>query len=535
MAEKKEKYIVAADLGTARMSLIVVKVNGFDTQVVYYKEVASDGIRYSGVSNMGKAHAPLDVLIKGAETELNIKINHVIIGMPKFPIRQEANSGKLQDRGEDTEITAEDIADIKRFAQDSYVLANEGEAVYGAVAQSFSDSENFQTSEDEIIGMASDVIEGHFNIFIGRKRELKNADALLSKSNTSALKKYFTAHTTAKLVLTENEMDNGVALVDIGGGVTSVTIYVNGIMRHYASIPFGGKNITADIKSELQITERLAENIKLAFGACMPDKLQNMSEKILYIQDTLTNHEKQVPVKYLSDIITARVEEIMEAVLYIIKSSGFEDDIRCGIVLTGGVSKTTNLRALIKEMSGYHARIGNPMLQLSSDGIEGTDNVSAATILGLVMEALDENLPSCAIDLDEAAEKKGIIEEEKEFKVNEPEVKEPEIKEPEIKEPEIKEPEVTEEKKEPAKEVEVTPVPKEEEKEIKETEEKTEEKAEETETVKVKEKKEPWKLFSLVWGKAKAVTSNVTSNVTGLIDNLTDKADDDSEDFDYDE
>ena len=145
MSENKEKYIVAADLGTARMSLIVVKVNGLDTQVVYYREVASDGIRYSGVSNMGKAHAPLDVLIKGAETELNIKINHVVIGMPKFPIRQETNSGKIMDRGEDTEITAEDIANIKKFAQENYNLTDMGEAVYGAVAQSFSDSENFQT------------------------------------------------------------------------------------------------------------------------------------------------------------------------------------------------------------------------------------------------------------------------------------------------------------------------------------------------------------------------------------------------------
>ena len=191
MAENKEKYIVAADLGTSRMSLIVVKVNGHDSQVVYYNEVASAGIRYSGVSNMVQAHAPLDVLIKGAEAELNIKINHVIIGMPKFPIRQETNSGKITDRGENTEITAEDIADIKRFAQETYELQDsEREAVYGAVAQSFSDSENFQTREEDIIGMTSDVIEGHFNIFIGRKKELRNADALLAKSGTSAIKKY---------------------------------------------------------------------------------------------------------------------------------------------------------------------------------------------------------------------------------------------------------------------------------------------------------------------------------------------------------
>ena len=518
MAERKEKYIVAADLGTAKMSLIVVKVNGFDTQVVYYKEVASDGIRYSGVSNMGKAHAPLDVLIKGAETELNIKINHVIIGMPKFPIRQETNSGKIMDRGEDTEITAEDIANIKKFAQENYNLTDMGEAVYGAVAQSFSDSENFQSKEEDIIGMASDVIEGHFNIFIGRKKELKNADALLAKSDTSAIKKYFTAHTTAKLVLTENEMDNGVALVDIGGGATSVTIYVDGIMRHYASIPFGGKTITTDIKSELQITERLAENIKLAFGACMPDKLQNMSEKVLYIEDKLTNHEKQVPIKYLSDIITARMEEILEAVLYIIKQSGFENDIRCGIVLTGGVSKTVNLRTLIKEMSGYHTRIGHPMIQLSSDGIEGTDNVTAATIIGLVMEALADDLPTCARDLDEKVEE---VVETVPAEV-EPEVAEPEVTEPVETAPAAAEP-VVEDVAEPVEteHIEVKPA------EIQiETVQEIETETETEPEPEKKEKKESWKFLKMVWGKAKSVTSNVTDRLESLTGNDEDEEED---------
>lgn len=525
MAENKEKYIVAADLGTSRMSLIVVKVNGHDSQVVYYNEVASAGIRYSGVSNMVQAHAPLDVLIKGAEAELNIKINHVIIGMPKFPIRQETNSGKITDRGENTEITAEDIADIKRFAQETYELQDsEREAVYGAVAQSFSDSENFQTREEDIIGMTSDVIEGHFNIFIGRKKELRNADALLAKSGTSAIKKYFTAHTTAKVVLTETEMDNGVALVDIGGGSTSVSIYINGIMRHYASIPFGGKSITTDIKSELQITEKLAENIKLAFGACMSDKLQNMSEKVLYITDNLTRHEKQVPVKYLSDIITARTEEIIEAVLHIIKESGFEDDIRCGLVLTGGTSKTPNLRLLIKEMSGYQSRIGHPMIQLSSDGVQGTENVNAATVLGLVMEAIEDDMPSCARDLYEGVKKaeEPVIEPVKEEPAVEPVVVEPvvePVKDEPVVEPVKVEPVVEPVAVEPVVEpVAVEPVV---EPVVEPKANKEEEKGEE-------EKKERWRFLKVAWGKAKKVTSNVTN----LLENLT-ESDDDEEDTEY--
>ena len=396
--ETNERHIVAIDLGTSKMALTVAKVNGNDKQIIYYKEAHSAGIKYSGVYNSAQASSPLSFLIKDAEESLGIKINQAVIGMPKFPIRQEANSGKVIDRGEDTEITAEDINDIKRFAQETYPLKDPAhEAIYGAVAQSFSDGEYFQIIEDDIIGMTSDVLEGHFKIFIGRKRDLKNADNLLIKTGITSKKKYFTAETTAKAVLTELEMENGVALIDFGGGSTSVTIYHGNIMRHYASIPFGGKNITNDIKTELQITERLAENIKLAYGACMPDKLLSLSEKVLYIKGNTAQQSKEVTVKYLSEIITARVEEIIQAMLYEISESGLAENLRGGIVVTGGASQTANLGMLIKQMSGYNVRIGHPLGLLSCQDIEGIGDTTAATSVGLINAAIEDECMNCAI------------------------------------------------------------------------------------------------------------------------------------------
>ena len=396
--ETNEKHIVAIDLGTSKMALTVAKVNGNDKQIIYYKEAHSAGIKYSGVYNSVHASSPLSFLIKDAEESLGIKINQAVIGMPKFPIRQEANSGKVIDRGEDTEITAEDIEAIKRFAQETYPLKDPAhEAIYGAVAQSFSDGEYFQIIEDDIIGMTSDVLEGHFKIFIGRKKDLKNADNLLIKTGITSKKKYFTAETTAKAVLTELEMENGVALIDFGGGSTSVTIYHGNIMRHYASIPFGGKNITNDIKTELQITERLAENIKLAYGACMPDKLQSLSEKVLHIKGNTAEQSKEVTVKYLSEIITARVEEIVQAMLYEINESGLAEHLRGGIVVTGGSSQTANLGILIKQMSGYNVRIGHPLNTFSCQDIEGICETTAATSLGLIQAAIEDECMNCAI------------------------------------------------------------------------------------------------------------------------------------------
>lgn len=392
-----EKHIVAIDLGTSKMAIIVAKVCGNDVQVVYYKETPSYGIKYSGVNNILQASGPLNNLIREAEAALDIKITQAVIGMPKFPVRLESNSGKVIDRGEDTEITAEDIANLKRFAQETYPLDDPAkDAIYGAVAQSFSDGEYFQIIENDIIGMTSDVLEGHFKIFIGKKKDLKNADALLSKADIVARKKYFTAETTAKAVLTDIEMENGVALIDFGGGSTSVTIYHGNIMRHYASIPFGGRNITYDIKSELQISERLAENIKLAFGACLPDKLQSMSEKVLHISGDNAVQPKEVSVKYLSEVITARVEEIIQAILYEISESGLAEHLRSGIVITGGCAQMANLGMMISQMSGYRVRTGYPLTTFSSQGIDGLMDTSATTVLGLLQAALEEVAMSCA-------------------------------------------------------------------------------------------------------------------------------------------
>ena len=378
-----EKHIVAIDLGSSKIAVTVAKVDGEDVQIVYYKETPSAGIRYSSVFNASQVAEPLSRAIRMAEEDLGIKITQAVVGMPKYSVRQETSTGKVQDRGMDTDITSEDVADLKDFAQSLYPLQDPTkEAVYGAVAQSFSDGENFQIIENDIIGMTSD---------------LNRIDTVMNKVGISPMRKYFTADSTAKVVLSDAEMENGVALIDFGGGCTSVSIYHGNIMRHYASIPFGGKNITNDIKSECQISEELAENIKLAFGACMPDKLQSLSEKTIHIRSNSADPDKQLPVKYLSEIITARVEEIMMAILYEIDRSGFADMLRSGIVVTGGCAGMANLGNFIYDLSGYRCRTGYPRPMFSFQGCEGVADTSATTSIGLVMAAKEDQGVNCVV------------------------------------------------------------------------------------------------------------------------------------------
>ena len=422
-----DKYIVAIDLGTSKIALTVSRIEGNDVQVIYYKESPSAGIRYSGIYNVSQAAEALRAAIAEAEQALDIKITQAVVGMPKFPIRTESAKQSIPDRGESMEITQEDIEDLKNFALSSYPGTNpEKESIFGAVAQSFSDGENFQIIENDIIGMTSDVLEGHFKIFIGKQSDLRKIDQIMDRVEVIPVQKFFTADTTAKAVLYDSEMENGVAMIDFGAGSTSVSIYQGNIMRHYASIPFGGKNITDDIKNEAQIGEKLAENIKLAYGACMPEKLQSLSEKVLHIKSRNAEGDKTLPVKYLSEIITARIEEIIMAILYEIEQSGFADMLRSGLVITGGVAQTANISNFVNDLSGYKTRVGYPRHLFSWHECNGLAESSAATSIGLLLAAKNGAELNCAIVNDTVEEP---VDEKVEVEVTEdtstPEVTEP--------------------------------------------------------------------------------------------------------------
>lgn len=392
-----EKHIVAIDLGTSKFALAIARVSGEDIQIVYYREVPSAGIRYSYIFNPTQVATALKPVIKAAEKELDIKITQAVVGMPRYSVRQETNQGSIK-LNPDECITADDINYLKDMAQQEYPLDDPKEVLFGAVAQSFSTSEDFQLVEKDIIGMASDMIEGNFKIFIGNKRYLQNIDLVFNNMKIAVAGKYFTPDTTAKAVLTAAEMESGTALIDFGAGVTSVSVYSGGIMRHYAAIPFGGKSITNDIDTECKIfSGTLAENIKLAHGICMPEKLQNMNEKILRINIGATAQYKDLPVKYLSEVITCRVQEIMEAVLYEIQKSGFADKLRSGIVLTGGGANLANCGNFITELSGYSVRIGYPKPLFSSGGCIGVHEAEAAISIGMILAAARDCCDDCSV------------------------------------------------------------------------------------------------------------------------------------------
>lgn len=390
----EEKYIASIDLGSSKFGICVARVNGDDVQIVYYKETPSEGIRSSLIANPMKASQKLKEAVREAEQELMIQILQVVVGMPRNEVAQVTASARIDRSNPDDYITAEEVATLKSIALETYPLDNpEKQIIYGAVAQSFSIDDEIQLVEDEVVGTLSSALEGNFKVFVGNRTATTALDKIFNQLGISIAKKYFLPEVVARTVLTDEERSSGVALVDVGAGVTSLAIYHGGIMRYYASIPFGGKAITGDVRTECSISEELAEKIKKRFGACLPGKLASLSEKVLQIRTT--EPYKEVPVRYISEIIDCRCREIVDAILYYIQESGLQNSLRSGIVITGGGAELANFVTLVKEMSGYEVRKGYPRFMFSASVGSGVYATGATSAIGMVLAAKEDALPDC--------------------------------------------------------------------------------------------------------------------------------------------
>ena len=398
----EERYIASVDLGTSKLAVCVARIQGQNVEVVYYKESPSLGISYSYVLNPGKVKSVLRMAISEAQQALRIKIQQVVVGLPRWYVRQETASASIDRPDPDDLIQENEIKELKSKALESYPLEDSAkEVIYGAVAQSFSTEDSFSEPENDIVGMAAETLEGNFKVFIGNRRYSSNIDNVFHDLGIVIAKKYFTPGITARAVLKSEQMENGVALIDIGAGVSSVTIFKDKIMRFYAAIPFGGNSVTNDIKSECNFSFELAENIKKAYGACMPNKLSSLGEKTIQIVDEDGNATAQVSVKYISEIITARMKEIIEALLFKIQESGYasEDILRAGVVVTGGGAELVNCANYIKALSGYSVKIGRPRRFFSCEGCAEASEASAATSMGMILSAKGDRSLNCVNDV----------------------------------------------------------------------------------------------------------------------------------------
>ncbi len=378
----ESEIVVGLDIGTTKIAALVGRrTEHGKIEILGIGKAESLGVARGVVLNIDETVRSIKDAVAEASNKSGVDIKVVNVGIAGQHIKS------LQHRGMKTRRSLEDEIgqkDIDELIEDMYRLVmSPGEEIIHVIPQEYIvDSE---TGIKNPIGMAGTRLEANFHIITGQVAAAKNIYKCIAKAGLEAADLTLEPLASADAVLSDEEKEAGVVLVDIGGGTTDVAIFHDGIIRHTAVIPFGGNIITEDIKEGCSIIKTQAELLKVKFGSALAS--ENQENEIVSIPGLRGRPHKEISVKNLAHIIQARMEEIVEHVYYEIRNSGFEKKLIAGIVVTGGGSQLKHITQLLEYVTGMDTRVGYPNEHLAASSEEITSPMYA-TGVGLVMRGL---------------------------------------------------------------------------------------------------------------------------------------------------
>jgi cell division protein FtsA len=382
--EATDIIIVGLDIGTTKIAAIVGRRNEFGKiEILGSGKTESIGVKRGVVSNIENTVQSIKKAIEEAESKSNVKIDYVNVGIAGQHIKSLQHRGIIIRKNIDDEIGQKDVDDLLESMRN--LNMSPGEEIIDVIPQEY--IIDGEAGIREPVGMLGNSLEANFHIIIGQTTAAKNIFKCVRKSNLDIVDLILEPIASAKAVLSDEEKEAGVALVDIGGGTTDVAIFHDGIIRHTAVIPFGGDVITEDVKEGCSIIKKHAEELKVKFGSALAS--ENKEEEVVAIPGLRGRPPKEITLKNLASIIQARIEEIIEHVYFEIKNSGYENKLIAGIVLTGGGSLLNHIAQLTEFMTGMDTRIGYPNEHLAEETAEELASPTYSTGIGLVIEGFE--------------------------------------------------------------------------------------------------------------------------------------------------
>ncbi len=378
-------FTVALDIGTTKVCVLIGRKNEHGKlDVLGFGKVESNGVLRGVVSNIEKTVQAINEAIRKAERMAGFSIKHVNVGIAGQHIKSIQHRGILTRDNSQEEI---DDQDIERLIMDMHKLQlPPGEKIIHIIPQEYT-VDNEQGIVDPR-GMSGVRLEANFHIVTGQVTAIQNLNRCIEKSRLVVDEITLEPIASATSVLSKEEKDAGVALVDIGGGTTDITIFHDGIIRHTAVIPFGGNVITKDIKEGCNIMVDRAEKLKVQFGSALSSEV--FDNLVISIPGLKGHGHKEISEKNLARIIQARVEEIMDYVIWEIQKAGFERKLVGGIVLTGGGAMLRHIAQLTAYHTGLTSRVGQPNEHLAHGYPEELVSPIYATALGLLLRGAEK-------------------------------------------------------------------------------------------------------------------------------------------------
>lgn len=384
-AMQKEQIIAGLDIGTTKIACLVGRKNEHGKiEIIGMGKSESVGVNRGVVTNIAQTEQSIRQCIEQAAITSGIKIDCVHVGIAGQHIKSLQHRGIRTRDDINMEITQDDI---DALIEDMYKLAvPPGEQFIHVLPQEYI-VDNEQGIKDPI-GMFGARLEANFHIITGQITAARNIYRCVERAGLSVDGLILEPLASADSVLTKEEKEAGVVLVDIGGGTTDVAIFNDGIIRHSAVIPYGGNVITEDIRTGCSILKNQAELLKVKFGSALASESQE--NEIVCIPGLQNRSAKEISIKNLSSMIQARMEEILELVMYEIKTSGYENKLIGGIVVTGGGSQLKHIRQLVEYVTGFDARVGYPSQHLGKCFSDAIGSPMHATGVGLVMKGFEK-------------------------------------------------------------------------------------------------------------------------------------------------
>lgn len=389
---EKENIAVGLDIGTTKIVAMIGKKNEYGKlEILGVGKSKSLGVARGVVNNITQTIQSIQQAVLEAENKSGYKINDVVVGIAGQHIRSIQHSDYIIRKNAEEVISSYDIQLL--IDQVNKLAMLPGEEIIHVLPQEY--KIDGQSDIKEPIGMYGGRLESSFHVVVGQASSIRNVARCIQSSDIELSGLTLEPLASANAVLSQEEKEAGVALIDIGGGTTDLAIFKDGIIRHTAVIPFGGNVITDDIKEGCSIIEKQAELLKVKFGSAWPG--ENKDNEIVSIPGLRGREPKEISLKNLSKIIHARVVEIIEQVFTEIKDYGHDDPRKkliAGIVLTGGGAQLKHIKQLVEYITGMDTRIGYPNEHLAGNSDEEISCPLYATVVGLVMNSIENKTQS---------------------------------------------------------------------------------------------------------------------------------------------
>ncbi|MHA6247334.1 cell division protein FtsA [Pontibacter sp. CAU 1760] len=377
---QNDKIVVGLDIGTTKVCALVGRKNEFGKlEILGMGKAVSEGVVRGIVSNIDKTVEAIRKAIRQAEEQSGINIGVVNVGIAGQHIKSLQHNGSITRQVTDHEIT---VDDVNRLTNDMYRLVTPpGSEIIHVMPQEY--KVDYEEGIVDPVGMSGVRLEGNFHIITAQSNAINNINKCVSRAGLEIDQLILEPLASSMSVLSDEEKEAGVALVDIGGGTTDLAIFKDNIIRHTAVLPFGGDIITSDIKQGCMVMQNQAEQLKVKFGRAIANEASE--NEIVSIPGLRDRTPKEISLKNLAFIIEARMEEIVELVYAEIVRSGYANSLAGGIVVTGGGSQLQNLVQLVEYITGMDTRIGYPNEHLGRSKIDAVKSPMYATSVGLVL------------------------------------------------------------------------------------------------------------------------------------------------------